>query len=426
LSANVYRIAQTGPNQPWGTWSDLGGTSGGHTGPSVVGNADGRLEVFAQSYRIGFGGETTEAANIFQTAPNGAWGSWGDIGQPDDGGAIALWEPYAGRNKDGRLAVLAKGQGSDQNVWLTQQTGAGVDTWTAWANLGRPSGVYVSAVMSIGWEKDGRLDVFTWGGDYAVYHIMQAVPNGSFGSWVSFGKPSGVNLSSPFVSRNQDGRQEFFAAGSDGNIYHKYQLEPNGSWINWWGDLGRPTGVTLNDPIAGHLADGEQCIFSRGSDNNIWSRCQTCPNCNWGEWSSLGKPSTTNPSDQLATGNSQNGYPSLFVVGQDGHLWVSAWVPLFMPCADLTVNVVPAGVGTVTLDPLPNCSAGPGYVVGTNVELLASAVDPQYDFDHWSGDATGSVNPITILVDIEGDKEVTAHFALPGDKTKVYLPIVIR
>jgi len=71
----------------------------------------------------------------------------------------------------------------------------------------------------------------------------------------------------------------------------------------------------------------------------------------------------------------------------------------------LAVDVSPPGGGTVTLEPSPPAE---GYVGGTEVTLTAVA-NGEYEFDHWSGDLSGSENPTTITMD--SDKEVTAHFA---------------
>ncbi|RJR32759.1 MAG: hypothetical protein C4567_17965 [Deltaproteobacteria bacterium] len=73
----------------------------------------------------------------------------------------------------------------------------------------------------------------------------------------------------------------------------------------------------------------------------------------------------------------------------------------------LTVNVDPAGSGTVELDP-----PGGTYPAGTIVTLAAYAAEG-YAFDHWSGDLSGSANPAAITMD--ANKNVTAHFvpALP-------------
>ncbi|MBS4028932.1 MAG: InlB B-repeat-containing protein [Ignavibacteriales bacterium] len=49
------------------------------------------------------------------------------------------------------------------------------------------------------------------------------------------------------------------------------------------------------------------------------------------------------------------------------------------------------------------------YVSGTEVTLTASA-NTGYHFTNWSGDASGSTNPLTIVMD--GDKEIFAHFSI--------------
>jgi hypothetical protein len=70
----------------------------------------------------------------------------------------------------------------------------------------------------------------------------------------------------------------------------------------------------------------------------------------------------------------------------------------------LTTNVVPAGAGSITLNP-----PGGSYPSGTIVQVTANAATG-YHFDHWEGDLSGSTNPTTILMN--GNKTVTAVFAL--------------
>jgi len=74
----------------------------------------------------------------------------------------------------------------------------------------------------------------------------------------------------------------------------------------------------------------------------------------------------------------------------------------------LTVNITPTAGGTVTLDPTQ--PAG-GYEDGTSVELTANAASG-YDFDHWSGAASGTST--TTHVTMTADKTVTAHFEEEG------------
>ncbi|MBL8728038.1 MAG: DUF4082 domain-containing protein [Planctomycetes bacterium] len=69
-----------------------------------------------------------------------------------------------------------------------------------------------------------------------------------------------------------------------------------------------------------------------------------------------------------------------------------------------TLTVTASGGGSVTKDPdLAN------YVDGSSVQLTAVA-DPHHTFAGWSGDAGGTDNPLTVVMD--GDKVVTATFTL--------------
>jgi uncharacterized repeat protein (TIGR02543 family) len=68
----------------------------------------------------------------------------------------------------------------------------------------------------------------------------------------------------------------------------------------------------------------------------------------------------------------------------------------------LNVSISPSGAGSV----IP---PGGNFASGTDVVLTAVPA-PNYTFDHWSGDASGTTNPTTITMD--SDKSVTAHFIL--------------
>jgi len=67
----------------------------------------------------------------------------------------------------------------------------------------------------------------------------------------------------------------------------------------------------------------------------------------------------------------------------------------------LTTSTAGTGVGTVTLNPV-----GGVYAPGTVVQLTANATSGT--FTSWSGDATGTTNPVSITMD--GTKSVTANF----------------
>ena len=75
-------------------------------------------------------------------------------------------------------------------------------------------------------------------------------------------------------------------------------------------------------------------------------------------------------------------------------------------CYSLTKNVSPGGTGSVIADPTPNCNSGTQYIHGTVVKLTATP-NPGYNFGSWSGDATGSTNPV--YVTITANKSVIAN-----------------
>ncbi len=72
-----------------------------------------------------------------------------------------------------------------------------------------------------------------------------------------------------------------------------------------------------------------------------------------------------------------------------------------------TVQVNIVGQGSVILDP-----PGGSYGAGTSVQLTAEPATA-WRFDHWSGDAHGTDNPTTVIVN--GNLNVTATFFLIGD-----------
>jgi len=75
---------------------------------------------------------------------------------------------------------------------------------------------------------------------------------------------------------------------------------------------------------------------------------------------------------------------------------------ILLPQYILTASVDPSGGGSVTLNP-----SGGTYDYGTVVTLTAVA-NTGYQFDYWSGDASGS-NP-SIQITMDGNKSIIAHF----------------
>ena len=77
----------------------------------------------------------------------------------------------------------------------------------------------------------------------------------------------------------------------------------------------------------------------------------------------------------------------------------------FSPAYHLASAVSPPAGGTVTANPT---SPDGYYITGSSVQLTAHDY-PDYRFDHWSGDLTGSVNPQSVTM--SATRSVTAVFA---------------
>ncbi|MBX7250811.1 MAG: S8 family serine peptidase [Candidatus Promineofilum sp.] len=107
--------------------------------------------------------------------------------------------------------------------------------------------------------------------------------------------------------------------------------------------------------------------------------------------------------DNVFTGWSGDaaGTANPLVLTRYGNLAITA---TFADCN--TVTTATNGPGTVGVQPAPNCG-GAGYMDGTQVTLTATP-NAGYVFDSWSGDASGSANPLALTVN--SDVSVTANF----------------
>ncbi|MCZ7668298.1 MAG: InlB B-repeat-containing protein [Chloroflexi bacterium] len=76
-------------------------------------------------------------------------------------------------------------------------------------------------------------------------------------------------------------------------------------------------------------------------------------------------------------------------------------------CYTVTTAVAPNNSGTVNRTPPPNCGVD-RYMAGTTI-TFAAIPSTGYQFNNWSGSATGSASPVSLMVD--GDKAVTANFS---------------
>ena len=126
-------------------------------------------------------------------------------------------------------------------------------------------------------------------------------------------------------------------------------------------------------------------------------------------WVQLSSSSGTAPSNISVsanpTGLSIGQYMGNITVTANGAIDSPQTIQVLLQIAGdytLTISVSPSVAGNVGINPARN-----SYSVGTEVTLTATPV-PGYAFTSWSGDASGSTNPLTIVMDT--NKNITANF----------------
>lgn len=283
----------TGPYITWSSWSSIGVSSS--SSPTVVANADGRLEWFMVA-------DNTVLYHAWQTTPGGGWSAPEGLT-----GYLPPTTPVTvGRNPDGRLEVFLVA--ADGKLWHNWQV-APNSGWWGWQPLG--GSWDLSSRLAVGNNADGRLEVFLRGKDQSVWHIWQVVPNGGWGDFVTM---NGGFAGPPVAATNADGRQEVFAVGNGGGVWRSIQGVPNGLWSDWV-YVGGP--VRATSPLAaGRNQDGRLELFGVGTDNALWHMWQTGPGAGYTGWYSLGG----NTSRGLGLSMTSDSRFEMFAVAGDGTL----------------------------------------------------------------------------------------------------------
>lgn len=105
------------------------------------------------------------------------------------------------------------------------------------------------------------------------------------------------------------------------------------------------------------------------------------------------------------------------------HLWVSdrdekkIYQLQVASYYELHTSTEPQQGGSVNVSPLAE-----SYVEGTQITLTAVSAE-NYEFDRWSGDASGT--SATVSITMNSDKTVTAHFSRVGISADEYLWILV-
>jgi hypothetical protein len=296
------------------------------------------------------------------------WSDWTTLGGPKN----RISGLIVGKNQDGRLEVFAS-DGHLWHVWQTAPNGSlSRSDWGVWEKLGSKPVAAAQHSLSIGRNKDGRLEVFSISKPPGsrpesplreeLWSIWQTVPNGGWSDWCSLGRPVPVGDLIPadfFVFRhtkrvidvatNQDGRLEVFAQhwglaqhSEFGEVpvdhfWHVWQIAPGNGWSGWR-DAGRPPqrpgGETSGHPSIHEISrnpEGRLEMFTVGPDFGPWHIWQTAPNNGWSDWRNANDGSVF-PWRDFAVGQNHDGRLEVFVIsdapGSGGsdvrHVWQTA------------------------------------------------------------------------------------------------------
>jgi hypothetical protein len=243
-------------------------------------NHDGRMELVAMLDRRPEQ-ESSSLLHRWQKVPDGEWTPWEAFGEP--AGGSGGYGPAVVRNSDGRLEVVANDvNGAAWHRWQRRESG-----WSGWDSFDDPpvqgKVAYHPTLVHNG---DGRLELFTRGGDGAVWHRWQRRPSG-WSAWSSLEHPPEHPMidGGPMVARNRNWRLELFVV-IDGVVWTRSQ-RAEGGWSDWE-QLGAPEGQEVSWVIAAQTRERSVNLFTGGS--KLFQRWQFFDGSGWGLWSPLANP----------------------------------------------------------------------------------------------------------------------------------------
>ncbi|MCP2169797.1 alpha-N-acetylglucosaminidase TIM-barrel domain-containing protein [Goodfellowiella coeruleoviolacea] len=251
-ATGVWNRTQTAANGGWGGWRDIGGPAGATL--AIGRDATGTLELFAATAQ-----GTWQRG---QTAVNGGWGAWQHTGGP--GGRDIV----VGPSEDGRLEVFLGAADGVHHRWRTTAGG-----WSGW----QPEQGPANAVLALAREAGGTLVLVASGAD-GTFQRDQSAINAGWGPWLAIG-PAGADLA---VVPDEDDRLELFLATGDG-VLHRYQGTTSGDWTAFT-PVGGPANARL---AAARDPDGLVHVVAT-TPTEAWQRAQTAANAGWGAWQRIG------------------------------------------------------------------------------------------------------------------------------------------
>jgi uncharacterized repeat protein (TIGR02543 family) len=346
-------------------------------------------------------------------------------------GSLNWHKTYGGTGREYCRSIRETGDGGYIMTGLTSSSGAGGDD--VWVVKFSSSGAidwqktYGGINADEGWDiretSDGgyilAAETQSWGGGgYDVWILKLDSAGVPIWQWI-FGDTGGDRARS-VVETSDDGYvvagfTDSYGAGVDDTWILKLDITGALQWqITHGGSSGEVIECIQETSEGGFIASGytgshgagvaDMLLLKLYPDGSIYGVCGLTE-------TSTAVPAITSVSDAASSGAAQDvltgyqtnetGYaPTATYVGAD--IWCEA------PKVDLTTAANPSNGGTI--DPAPGtCS----YYINSEVEVTASAYSG-YTFSGWSGDASGTTNPIDITMD--DNKSVTANFTeIPDD-----------
>jgi hypothetical protein len=228
--------------------------------------------------------------HTYQTAPNNGWNAdgWESLG-----GGYQIAQVAVGYNYDGRLEVFGvDGHGTLLHTYQTTPNNG----WNAdgWEGLG---GGYQIAQVAVGYNYDGRIEVFGVDGHGTLLHLSQTTPSiNDWSGWDFLG--SGHKIAQVAATQDQDGRLEVLVLDNGGLLMHTYQTAPSNGWTaDGWEILDGTGGTGPMDVTVARNQDGRLEVFwtlqpvdawGDGGPQSAFACYQTAPNNGWSSSVSFG------------------------------------------------------------------------------------------------------------------------------------------
>lgn len=226
---------------------------------------------------------------------------------------LSAWQPFAAPRTYARVELFREAGGTLTFAAITRAGGLEVARQSTLGGWGMPLALGGVALqeLSVAQNLDGRVEIFVLGGDGAVYHQWQTVPNSDL--WSGWAYRGGTGLHDLSATRNQDGRLEVFALGSNSVAYRMNQTAPSGGWTGW----SAIPGVALRRLEAAQHRNGRLALFGIDTGGGVQVASQVLPNGGWGPWSSLGGWGLL----ELRVAQNLDGRLELFALGSDRMLY---------------------------------------------------------------------------------------------------------